>query len=774
MADIIARGIANSIGKIPNTKTWTAIDGQTVFTLSNGSYVPNKNLIEVIVESIPQISGDHYTETSSTSFTLNEPLSAGMKVYAKWYESKVPETIGHSTRHELGGNDEIDITKLKNYDVITTSLAESATLLPVPNGVDDTSVFAAALSSITSKGNGILQLARGTYTISSTLDIPSNCKIIGQNSTIKVKANSNFKLMYIHDGKENIHISGVTFDGNSSNMTNLPWMIHVYNGCTNIVFENCYWKNVSGISVVFDTNITASGVIKSRFLNCGIKNRTSGNSADRQQAVAFTGIGIGNFANHNFFNNVGLDCISFTQQSTFLADGNTIISNDAGSIYANQSHGIRVTNNYVNNVNGFVVSTSGNGIDLYQCNDIIVSNNILEKCGAAGIMVGDCNKVIIDSNIAKNNYQSGVSLHQGGITIDAGTSGFTSDDITITNNRSFDNQSTPTQKYGVHLRQGSGTVGGNIRIDSLNSFKGNLVSSLSAGLRDYTKDYLAKLSNVAKNGSFENGTLGWSAPTGTISVDNTDFVYGTQCGKTVNNGATDGRFFEQQIFDVSGGDILYLRSNVKFPSANSFTIAKLSTSSRDSANATLSGADIQTTTTKDAWVKLSGLYTVPTNTYHVRMQIQSNTTPVTNDYIKADGMVCINLTRCFGKGNEPSLVVIENLLSDIGNYFEGNNRGGLGEFVLWDGNQTATGTITLNDLVSNYDELIFYSTSSADLTGAQTVKLYKSAFSSVTLANRYWLDLSGAIKGNFNGSYSSLSIDAITSRSLKRVTGIKY
>jgi hypothetical protein len=126
MADIIARGIANSIGKIPNTKTWTAIDGQTVFTLSNGSYVPNKNLIEVIVESIPQISGDHYTETSSTSFTLNEPLSAGMKVYAKWYESKVPETIGHSTRHESGGNDEIDITKLKNYDVITSSLAEKA------------------------------------------------------------------------------------------------------------------------------------------------------------------------------------------------------------------------------------------------------------------------------------------------------------------------------------------------------------------------------------------------------------------------------------------------------------------------------------------------------------------------------------------------------------------------------------------------------------------------------------------------------------------------
>jgi hypothetical protein len=210
MADIFARALASSIGKIPNTKTWTAIDGQTVFTLSNSSYVPNKNLIEVIVESIPQISGDHYTETSSTSFTLNEPLSAGMKVYAKWYESKVPETIGHSTRHESGGNDEIDITKLKNYDVITSSLAENASyqlslkdFSVYEDGItDNVTVFSNAITSAKTSGK-VIKLKPITYVLSSlTID---GIRLDLNGATLKVSGNITIK----NDGKiENGIIDG--------------------------------------------------------------------------------------------------------------------------------------------------------------------------------------------------------------------------------------------------------------------------------------------------------------------------------------------------------------------------------------------------------------------------------------------------------------------------------------------------------------------------------------------------------------------------------------
>lgn len=128
MSDIIARGMANAIGRIPNTQTWIATEGQTVFTLGNGSYIPNRNLITVIIGSVHQTSGENYTETNSTSFTLTAPLPAGTTVYAKWFEVKVPETVGHGTRHEFGGSDEIDITKLKNYSVIDEQLAQKAKL----------------------------------------------------------------------------------------------------------------------------------------------------------------------------------------------------------------------------------------------------------------------------------------------------------------------------------------------------------------------------------------------------------------------------------------------------------------------------------------------------------------------------------------------------------------------------------------------------------------------------------------------------------------------
>lgn len=110
-----------------NSQTFTATQGQTVFTLANGSYVVGDNHLKVWVGGVPQIIGQGFTETSSTSFTLSEGVDAGMKVRAEWFEGAVTITRGHTTTHELGGQDEIDVTKLKNYNVISEQLAEKAT-----------------------------------------------------------------------------------------------------------------------------------------------------------------------------------------------------------------------------------------------------------------------------------------------------------------------------------------------------------------------------------------------------------------------------------------------------------------------------------------------------------------------------------------------------------------------------------------------------------------------------------------------------------------------
>lgn len=110
-----------------NEQSWTATEGQTLFTITNGKYVLGKGNIEVWVGGVPQIKGQGYNETSETAFTLTSGVVAGTIVYAKWFEGHMTITKGHMKSHELGGQDEIDITKLKNFqEQVVSPLAERA------------------------------------------------------------------------------------------------------------------------------------------------------------------------------------------------------------------------------------------------------------------------------------------------------------------------------------------------------------------------------------------------------------------------------------------------------------------------------------------------------------------------------------------------------------------------------------------------------------------------------------------------------------------------
>jgi YD repeat-containing protein len=74
----------NSIAGIatPNTQGWISTNNQDTFTISNGSISDIKTLI-VFVDGI--IQPDTILVNSST-FKLPEPLSAGIAVYAIWFE----------------------------------------------------------------------------------------------------------------------------------------------------------------------------------------------------------------------------------------------------------------------------------------------------------------------------------------------------------------------------------------------------------------------------------------------------------------------------------------------------------------------------------------------------------------------------------------------------------------------------------------------------------------------------------------------------------------
>jgi hypothetical protein len=110
----------NSMLSIPNSQGWTSTNGQDTFVITNGKFI-DVNLVNVTVGGVLQ---PNITLINETTFKLPEPLSAGTNVYAQWYEAKIPSTIGHHSTHELNGQDEIDVTNLKNYDIITSAIGE--------------------------------------------------------------------------------------------------------------------------------------------------------------------------------------------------------------------------------------------------------------------------------------------------------------------------------------------------------------------------------------------------------------------------------------------------------------------------------------------------------------------------------------------------------------------------------------------------------------------------------------------------------------------------
>jgi hypothetical protein len=86
---------------------FTATAGQTLFTLTEGTYQVGKSRLTVCVNGAQQPS-TAYTETSPSSFTFDSGLSAGDSVIARYVNARIVSNINlepHKTSHCSGGTD---------------------------------------------------------------------------------------------------------------------------------------------------------------------------------------------------------------------------------------------------------------------------------------------------------------------------------------------------------------------------------------------------------------------------------------------------------------------------------------------------------------------------------------------------------------------------------------------------------------------------------------------------------------------------------------------
>lgn len=131
-----------SLSKVPNGYEWTTTAGQVTFTLpTNSNYNPNSQWMEVSIGGAT-VSPSLIQKDSSTQFTIlvdTAKIPSGLKVVAKWVEPHIPATTGHKTTHELGGYDEIDITKLLGYQTnVADKIAQMARKVTPPTTATST------------------------------------------------------------------------------------------------------------------------------------------------------------------------------------------------------------------------------------------------------------------------------------------------------------------------------------------------------------------------------------------------------------------------------------------------------------------------------------------------------------------------------------------------------------------------------------------------------------------------------------------------------------
>ena len=211
---------SNFISYSLQEQTFTATQGQTVFTLTGGKqYTPATNNLAVYVNGSKQVVGTNYLETSTTVFTFLTGLNVGDIVDAITAIPVATNVINSvNVSYTPSGTGAVP-TNVQAKLRETVSVKDFGA---VGDGTtDDTTAIQAAITWAVSAGKTVYVPA-GTY-LCGTLVVASGMKLVGESSkTAIIKAKNSLNAGLItSSGVENndIYIQSLRFDGNSANNT---------------------------------------------------------------------------------------------------------------------------------------------------------------------------------------------------------------------------------------------------------------------------------------------------------------------------------------------------------------------------------------------------------------------------------------------------------------------------------------------------------------------------------------------------------------------------
>ena len=208
---------SNFVNYTLQEQTFTATQGQTVFTLTGGlQYSPATNNLAVYVNGSKQVAGTNYLETSSTVFTFLTGLNVGDVVDAFTAIPVATNVISSNNVSYNQGSTGAVTTNVQAKLAQTVSVKDFGA--KGDGTTDDTSSIQAALTYLGVNG-GRLYFPTGTYLISSTLTASATTYkeliIYGDGGASVVNAPMNAPIFNITSN--NVHIENMEFNGSQAN-----------------------------------------------------------------------------------------------------------------------------------------------------------------------------------------------------------------------------------------------------------------------------------------------------------------------------------------------------------------------------------------------------------------------------------------------------------------------------------------------------------------------------------------------------------------------------
>lgn len=300
---------------------------------------------------------------------------------------------------------------------------------------DDTDSINLALKQNTGKK---IYFPTGVYLISEKINVLSNTTIIGDGANSVILAAEGKKAgteIFQLNNVQNVDITGICISGNSSvnygNDYNDIDGIHMFDmwNAENVQIKNCYFiDNIYCAIRIFGGKQIS--IAESTFLNvdCGIVALGNENVYDltisqcyfnghkNSEAISLYGRGTyekitivgNNIENKTFGHGILLNDQSINKDISITEN---TISNCAVGISA-----FMVSSGLIEN-NAIIGTTSGRGMEIYNCNKIYVKNNEITDTNFDSLSIKNCNmsaftnnNILISSN-AKNKNMTGIRVN---------------------------------------------------------------------------------------------------------------------------------------------------------------------------------------------------------------------------------------------------------------------------------------------------------------------------------------------------------------------------